>query len=331
MYHGTSSEFLRTILKQGIVPDPAKKKWDVDPDHGESSLSRVSLPGSYWTSNYMTAFSSSTRTVQKFGGEPLMVIGLISEGRAFADEDNINTAIMNGVSQTYREVFGSGISSDAVPKILAGIYWGTEEDEKFIRSQAADQGATIPEDTKLQRHLYVTYGLLVHKELSANPQQQKIPWTLLREIFEALMLRGMAWEKEQSKYGSHRLTDYQERVDKGIAPELPSTAEVEQTLLKLRDDLTRTYRKTAFYTPDMFAHTLRTPEPVTYRGSNRIIGIIQTPKWREQDNPPLIIHYGTITQNYLDQYRSRVGKFPGAMKQGQMVIPPDEPQMRQAS
>ena len=43
MYHGTSSAHLRSILKQGIIPDPEEMVWATDPDLIPHSVSRASL------------------------------------------------------------------------------------------------------------------------------------------------------------------------------------------------------------------------------------------------------------------------------------------------
>ena len=165
MYHGTSSAFLRTILKQGIVPDPKEKKWAEDPHVSSASVSRVSLPGSYWTSNLMTAQSSSTNTTGKFPGNPIIIIAMISEGSAFADEDSITSAIMRGPAEVYRLLFGGGIVADAVPKLLAGIYWGSEANDASIRHMMNDP-SKLPKDE-------VVFGATVRvKDLDLDDEEE---------------------------------------------------------------------------------------------------------------------------------------------------------------
>lgn len=320
MYHGTSSAFLRTILKQGIVPDPKEKKWAEDPHVSSGSVSRVSLPGSYWTSNLMTAQSSSTNTTGKFPGNPIIIIAMISEGSAFADEDSITSAIMRGPAQVYQELFGGSVVSDAVPKLLAGIYWGSEANDASIRHMMNDP-SKLPK-SKLSKAIADAYARTMHQELAADPQRQPIPYKLLTDTLEAMMLRSLAYDKAESSWGSPHLSAYNAKVEQGLAPELPTAEDAEQQFLEVRDQLTRVYTKSAFYTPDMFSHTLRTKEPVTYRGANKIICIIEEPAKRWRD--PLTLHYGQPTDEYFKQYRARVGKFPGLVRpNGEVVIQPD--------
>ena len=179
MYHGTTDKFLRTILKQGIIPDPKEKKWEDDPHISQYSLSRASLPGSYWTSNLMTARSSSTNTTGKFGGRPIVVTAQIAELAAYADEDTITSTLQYALPKVYQELFGRGIVADAVPKLMAGIYWNTPDGDAWVKR---DMPGAQGEDFSMKRAIRDTYARLVHDELAADPQRQPIPYDLLELI-----------------------------------------------------------------------------------------------------------------------------------------------------
>lgn len=60
VYHGTRGDLGRSILKQGMDPNPKSRVWADDPDANQTRASRASLSGSYWTSNLMTAMSSAS-------------------------------------------------------------------------------------------------------------------------------------------------------------------------------------------------------------------------------------------------------------------------------
>jgi len=304
MYHGTSSAFLRTILKQGVIPNPSDKTWQDDPDINRYNFSRASLPGSYWTSNLMTAISSSTTTARKFPGEPIIIIAQISEQSSFADEDNINSSIQYAIPAMYGELFGGGLTSEAAASNSAYVYYGKPENQPAMQ---------------------VAFGKILHNDLSSSPQQQPINQELMTSLLEALLLRAMAFEKKEKDdggWGSSVLSAWGEMKN---APAIPTVQEMEQVILKLRDKLTQSYTKTAYADTDSFRHTLRITEPVTYRGANKIIGIISEPPKEDGQKiygRPLIAHYGTATPNYLEQYRQRVGQFPGLLdRNGKEIIP----------
>lgn len=300
MYHGTSSVFLHSILKQGMVPDPAKKRWGDDPDETESMFSRASLSGSYWTSNYMTASSSATSTMRKFGGDEIIIMAHIAEQSAYADEDNINTDIKQAVSDTVRF---------ANPQVRAD-FWIAIADDLFGKDQQKRMG------------LQQEFTRVLHHRLGGTdkhvPDQK-----FYNELLDTLVLRSLAFEQ---KHGM-RLDSWVREV-----PEIPPIRELEQKLLALRDQLTRSYRKTAIYKDGDFNHTLRAPTVVGFKGSNRIEWIIKTKKWRWEEIDgkdklrvdPMVLIYGSsdLPADFLKQYGARIGPFPGLVDtSGRMLIP----------
>lgn len=282
MYHGTSSVFLRTILKQGIVPDPRQKRWATDDAESAHSFSRISLPGSYWTSNLMTARSSASNTIQKFGGDELMVIAQIAEQSAYADEDSINSQLQWAMGDTVH-AFNPGIVRN-MWLVLADSLFGTDASKRDAVQQVFINS--------LHKHL---------QGRAKHPPNRE----LADELLDTLVLRNMAFETKQGM-GASGLRHWVSHM-----PDVTSIAEIEQKLLHLRDRLTRSYRSTALYTQGDFNHTLRMTHPVTYRGANRILWMLERP-WRSFDQP-FTLMYGTadLPADFLTQYRERVGSFPG--------------------
>jgi hypothetical protein len=111
MYHGTSSKFLRSIMVNGIVPKPKQKTWETDPNRGGQET-RVSLTGSYWASNFLTASSAAHNAMLKFGGKKIYVIAQINEQSNLADEDSIKPCIRFAFSDMAKQLF-PGLVTDA--------------------------------------------------------------------------------------------------------------------------------------------------------------------------------------------------------------------------
>lgn len=289
MFHGTSSVFLPTILSNGLIPNPKKKKWDVDPNISLGTQSRVSLPGSYWTSNLLTATSSALNTTEKFGGETIVVIAQIQTRSAMADEDNVT----HSLRWEYDSAFG-GIYSDK-PGLVASVYYDSRDYYEQAKQKFINQ---------------------VHNELSGDNEKKPIPEKLLGQTFDALTLRIIAHGIKDA--GNDRYWNPVNRVT-NKPDNTPTVPETEQNLLNIKDKLTRYYREST-EDASAFRHTLRITEPVTYRGANRITHIVEIPDGYFKDGkyiqPPLISHYGglELPTKFMTDYESRKGEFPGIKK-----------------
>ena len=96
LYHGTSSTFLRSILKQGLMTTPKSKVWD--PDGSFSGPSLESYFGTYLTNETYVAKSSAKDASKKFGGNPLFVIVQVEFKSTVIDEDNVLGTYLDGVT-----------------------------------------------------------------------------------------------------------------------------------------------------------------------------------------------------------------------------------------
>lgn len=296
MFHGTSSKFLRTILKTGMIPNPKDKKWDTDPNAGLMTQSRVSLNGSYWSGRLITATSSALNTTNKFGGNSIIVIAQIQTQSAKADEDQISFDI----PREYDFAFGGVYSNN--PRLVAQVYYDNrdyynEKKEVFIKA--------------------------IHNALTDNPKKP-IPYGLLDDLFDTFTMRIISYGIKETG-----IDDYYSPLKqiKNKPNGVPTTEEMEQDLLKIKDKLTRYYRES---TEDRgkFSHTLRITDPVDFSGANRITHIVEIPKHYFDENknfvqPPIILHYGNpkeFPDKFLDEYTSRVGDFPGMVdKNGKYI------------
>ena len=147
----------------------------------------------------------------------------------------------------------------------------------------------------------------LHEKLRAG-DKHPMDAKLLSQALDSYLMRLLAHaEKDgEMKYSSVE----------GLPENIPSVGEAEQDWLRVRDALTRQYTATAYKDKEGgFSHTLRMPEPVTYRGSNKITGIIGDPPRESKPgmpdkgwyDRPKILYYGSATEDYLEQYHQRIG------------------------
>lgn len=297
MYHGTSDVFLRGILSQGLIANPPKKRWDDDTQQSSSSFNRTSLPGSYWTSNLMTARSSSTNTVKKFGGHDMTIIAQIAEQSAYADEDSISSQLMWAMNDTMQ----------ATHPNIRSSFWIALADDLFGTDQAK------------RKHLHDIFTGSLHKHLKGSPLHEPV---LMDELLNTLVLRSMAFEKRDGMTMSHW-------INPEVMPDIPSIESIEQKLLGLREKLTRSYRSSALDRSD-FQHTLRYPNTVGFKGATKILSIVRNSQYRWQPVPgekdqmivsPYVLLYGTgLPDDFIKQHKERVGDFPGLVDSSDKVI-----------
>lgn len=294
MYHGTSTKFLRSILKNGVLPSSKEKVWADDPDANIDSFSRASIGGSYWTSNLLTAKSSSRNATRKFDGNSLIVVAQIAESSSFADEDSIMWNLKNAYQSAVRELFG-GIYAEAVHIYAHGLY----------------------DDQKIRNKFFDAFKTSFHERSTENSPKVPMPDSLLENTCIALLDRYIAYtvagRGRLSSWGGTK--DLKDELFKHVdnKPEkILTTSESEQNLQHWVDKLTRYYRESAYKDSGKFSHTLRTEQPVTFRGANKIINILEI----LPDNSSIIVHYGPteLPQQFVEDWGKSVGRMPTVVK-----------------
>lgn len=282
MFHGTSTKFLRTILKNGIDPFPKTKMWDVDPSTDEERSSRVSIGGSYWTSNILTATSSALNTKQKFGGNRLIVIANIQQQQSFMDEDNIIFEIKRIMAETILNILS--VSPEAHEHIAHIFY-----DNKELK-------------TKMQNYFIEKFHSYI-----VNNKNMPIPRKILKEHFNNYFIRIFSHLVNKQNY----MNDIFRYVD-NKPEDIPNVQEAEKMYQDTLDKLTKYYRKNAIELEGSFNHTLRITEPVTFSGANKITHLIEietTDNYEEK----WILHYGNknnIPQKFIEEYQQKKGEIP---------------------
>ena len=300
-YHGTCDIFLREILKKGMVPDPAKRTWGEDPQASAMQISRVSLPGSYWTTNLMTAKSSSTTTAKKLEGNPLFIIAYVMPETGVADEDSMLFDFISEIGGRF-EIFRE---LRTIAKVWGEIYKTNKRD--FIKKKY-DEAIKI-----------------LHNKWAINPDLKPIPYKEFYNMIDTYIER-QTWAsyKEYSntlpsssvlyewKRGFTEVND----IDWDSVPEpedvleSKNMAEAENNFKKVQDDLGRYYREIALQMRgDEFNPTMRILEPVTYSGRNRIICIVRvTPLGTDKYKDELEVVYGEVPTQFIKDWEARVGE-----------------------
>jgi len=100
MYHGTSSTFLRSILKNGLDPNPKQKSWDV-------GGTKPSLGGVYMSPKAARSTRlAAEEAVNKYGGSPILITIQVVASSGTPDEDNIFNILAQYAYEMYRNPTG---------------------------------------------------------------------------------------------------------------------------------------------------------------------------------------------------------------------------------
>ena len=78
-FHGTTTTFLKSILKHGMIPNPNKSVYDSDDTARENRPSNKTIGGTYFTTRLGTAASAATSAKNKFNGNPIIIIANIQK------------------------------------------------------------------------------------------------------------------------------------------------------------------------------------------------------------------------------------------------------------
>jgi hypothetical protein len=287
MYHGTTTTFLPSILKSGMIANAKKRVWQDDPDTNIHTPSRASLSGSYWTSNFPLANSSAQNAIRKFSGDTLIILAKIQPQQAKADEDRIDPT--HAIVKTIREVIG--MNPTAIYNML----------EVYFNYLNPDQ----------MQLLINTLAHNIHKQLSQNPQKP-INTQLAYTIIHNYMKRLLAYTIGQDPYKREEFLKNSEKYNRINQNNWPTITQAEQDYLKAREKITLYYRESTLK-QNAPVHTLRITEPVRYHGASKIINIISIPR----NENKIIIHWGpqNLPNKFLDDYSQIYNNYPDIIKQ----------------
>jgi hypothetical protein len=282
MWHGTAAKFMREILKKGFVPDPKKKVW------GAGRLE--SFSGTYFTLNFMTASSSAQSAAQKFGGNRLYV-GAQIETRAsevVVDEDQLLSP----------------------PRIIS---WGQKvvdpEDATYVGMDMWAGHYKLDYDK-----MYDAFIDWYTKKYKHIPKQR---WLNTRKEFDNYIKTWLAYNvsrfarsEDAEKFGE--VTRYPgwtliNRFGTTGYPKQPEFKKARTAYRKATDTLLRKMKDLSVSPEDAFMHNVRVTTPVTFRGANKILLVVEAeePTFKERDSGEKP-YYGIYTVHYV--------KDPNALK-----------------
>lgn len=291
MYHGTSSKFLRSILKQGLLPNSKEGRW-VEEDKGASELrrSRRSYGGVYFTRNLMTAKSSATNFDRRHN--PIIVCAMIQPAAAIPDEDN------------YRVDF-HGIPEQLFPYILVSARMKLPSESltslhKVMRSFVENNDPTF-----LQR-----------KDKSSL-------FGLAREVFLTEIERRLAHRADLTKdsgfHPRYDIINAYARLDRNYKPSkgLPKQLAIKSVVDAEHDArvaLDKFIKKTKNSSTNKIKSgvsdwiNVRLLKPVTYKGVNKIICVIELEYGETLGISSAKVHYGKVPDDFKMQFTQRIGQ-----------------------
>ena len=114
MYHGTTSEFLRSILKTGLQPQPGQKSWT-----GPEGANLESLDGVYFAPDIRISARAARAAAEKHGGKPMMIAAQVVTDSGTPDEDLIFHSAMRNAFLSLKD----GRPQDAWTQTQADLKW----------------------------------------------------------------------------------------------------------------------------------------------------------------------------------------------------------------
>lgn len=337
-YHGTAFENLRSVLSQGLIPNPKKMNWDKDESAGMLSPSRESYGGIYLTRNLLTAMCAP----RKRDGKVVLVIVEGQPNAMYLDEDSITGSIQNPLVGMNANEYMIGIYylSYALPDAPESM---KQEVQNMIQKYS---------DAVVDR---MNYKLKERELPPMHPDLEKRLRELLPGMWAAAITRMAAHafksdpkriqeagydtrNYDYRRYYSNVMGDVKD-WDSIPAKDtvIPPPEEAEKNFREQAEKITRTLRSMLRASADFTFNSCRTTEPIGYSGSNRIVAVLEIRNGRqyqiEYNDPegwngrsrmtPIVTHYGQAPEDFLEQWRQREGTKICWLKPGEEPPPSD--------
>lgn len=130
MYHGTSSEFQQSVLKQGLLADPPKRTYSGDEDD-PGPMGYETFGGVYITDDMTKAQGAARDAVDKFGGVPMIVTVQYAVGSGNLDEDHV-TGILGMLLRQSMDDFYEGQERGQFEEYGTFTEWESDNRESLI-------------------------------------------------------------------------------------------------------------------------------------------------------------------------------------------------------
>ena len=306
-FHGSSIKNLRSILAQGLVPDAKEKNFGSEGDKNNWSHSIETYGGVYVTQNLMVALGAPKDRHEE--GRELVVCMELQPNTFFVDEDAITGVLSHPL----------GRLSNHTWSILCAYVAAVQQASKW--QEYIDECKAEFETTALQRY----ESDIRERDMEAHPQLL----ARVKEQLDAIWLPSLARLAAREIYGHGQPNEYEARrawsqvmgSDKyyqfpGLEQLFPTREKAEAEFRSLVEKMTRTLGMLA--RPDAdgeqhYAQHARITQPIGYRGSNRIVAVLEvrdSAKYRGRDYAtptPIIVHYGKVPPGFAEKWRVAKG------------------------
>ena len=255
MYHGTATgpdnEILRSILKEGLNPEPKRRSFDVDESKAVQDRLYESLGGVYFSVNINDISKFSGIAARKLGGNYVAVIAQI-ETRTPAvtiDEDDLFPLDLQRnkiADQYFADVYRLNAHAD--------LYLRFIEDNKINYNEIAKWFI----DNKLRQ------------QWDISPQESQRVLPVIANVARLQVETYLAAEYER------QLASGSPYLKKDVAPQEPAAVLFGRLKQVVREAL-RIVRKAAEPSKIDWRrdyHKVRITEPVGYSGANRILAVL---------------------------------------------------------
>jgi len=274
--HGTSSEYVSSILSQGLIP---QKNTGFGSGLGGDMHRRSmdSVGGVYLTTDVTYARTAAAQVTKEMYN-PLFVITSVQPKSFYEDEDNIVGNFERGMKQVTRGGFGPDL------KRVFSTYYDVVHDNDL---SSYVSNAILANLSQEQKEL-----------LSRNSRAKDLVVEFVEKWTQRVLSHAVTTERGlEYKFGDILRTkglDRDRTVDiaSDILINLPRQQQAEQEYMRIIEKLTVALKRHA-YSPnregDMF-RSFRIDGPIGYRGNNKIIGIVEI----DLDDDEFLVHYGNV-------------------------------------
>ena len=252
MYHGTSDTLAPKILSEGIVPG-RKLVWDNERAK-EDERSRASYGGIYFTNNFMTAYSSARTATEQFGGKKLIVIAQLElrTPSILLDEDKLTDPL-----RAFNETFNVSANGWYYMQWVDG---GMPDLDKLVQTYLTHLSTSWNRTGESTSWQSKSQGFQDQRQFDVL-----VPY--IRDFIIAAVMREIAIAvKQEQKQGYNSSLSYQFPQFKGIDL---STEETEYR--RAANVLMQKTNFMANESVESFMHNVRTLEPISFSGKNKIV------------------------------------------------------------
>lgn len=198
MYHGTSTNLVRSIMKNGLLANPPKKTYDVD-TYGAST---ASMGGVYVANNKEFAALIADEAVGTHGGEKALVTLQYVKGSADLDEDDIVGAISDGAKRVMVNISNKAPNSRAswLPKDF-----GTDQekaDDPYSELSYPAQGWAVDQMIKNIDKASTLIAKETVKILSKKAQPRKAAAVLIKQMAVKLLQGASKHENARDRWNA---------------------------------------------------------------------------------------------------------------------------------